>query len=247
MDQPIVIALNQWAHSQPALAALIVVVARGGIFALPLALVACWLWPGPGRPARRQAVLAGAVAFALAALVSVGLGLVIDRPRPFVALAIPPLFAQTADSSFPSDHTLLGLALVGPLLWRRPRRGLWLGLAVLVIGFARVASGVHYPSDIVGSAGLAGVLAGLALALTAAVVGRLPSGLARCTGLAPAPSPPDPISDIPAGTGGRSGWPLGRRSSRPTAGLSPCLDRGTECEVGTTSAPGQANPPGREA
>jgi undecaprenyl-diphosphatase len=92
-------------------------------------------------------------------VVALAVGLVLERvlarPRPFGELAITPLVAHVADSSFPSDHTLIGAALVGPMLLSVPRLGLALfGWAVLV-GTARVAAGLHYPSDIIGTSVLA--------------------------------------------------------------------------------------------
>jgi len=152
-----------------------VLVAQYGVFALPLVLVASLLSPLLS-PRGRGIFLAGCLAAAVAA----GLGLVLertlDRPRPFVALAFAPLFAHAADSSFPSDHTLVGVALVGPLLWRRPRLGVVsVGWACLV-GMARVAAGVHYPSDIVGSAALGLLLSLLGLA---AAQRLLPVGIGK--------------------------------------------------------------------
>ena len=63
-----------------------------------------------------------------------------------------------ADSSFPSDHTLTGVALIGPLLWALPRAGRLLLAWALIVGAARVAAGLHHPSDILGSVALALVL-----------------------------------------------------------------------------------------
>lgn len=173
MDQQLVLTLHNWAASQPAIAALVVLVAERGVFLLPLVLGALWLWPGPSACERRVVLLAAALGFALALGLVMVLGPLVYRPRPFLALATSPLFTHAADSSFPSDHTLLGFALVGPLLWRQPRLGCWLGLWVLVVGFARVAAAVHYPSDILGSAALAAAPAAAGLWLSPLLVARL--------------------------------------------------------------------------
>lgn len=173
MDQQIVIACNHWAGNGSVPAYVCVLVAERGIFLLPLVFAGLWLWPGPGRSARRQIALACAIALAFAVVVVLGLDQAIYRPRPFVALSIAPLFAHAADTSFPSDHTLVGVSLVGPLLWRQPRLGVWLFLWALVVGFARVAAGVHYPSDIIVSAALASGPTILALLLGPFLVARL--------------------------------------------------------------------------
>jgi undecaprenyl-diphosphatase len=75
-------------------------------------------------------------------------------------LGFAPLVPHAPDSSFPSDHTLVGVALAGALLFRAPRVGVCLVTLAVLVGFARVAVGVHYPSDI---AVLALALAALAL------------------------------------------------------------------------------------
>jgi undecaprenyl-diphosphatase len=136
-------------------AGIVLVVAQYGIFLLPAALVLVWLVGSTPNDGRREAVLAGVVAAIAAAAVGLVLERILGRPRPFVELGFDPLFPHVRDSSFPSDHTLVGVALVGPMLWRAPKIGSWLLVWALLIGFARVAAGVHYPTDIGGSAILA--------------------------------------------------------------------------------------------
>jgi undecaprenyl-diphosphatase len=152
MDAAIVVALHGWAV-QSGLSSVVVLLAERGIFLLPLAMLVVWFLPRHTEQERR-AILAGCLAAVIAIAVGLVLERVLSRPRPFVELGLAPLFAHAADSSFPSDHTLVGFAFVGVLAWRAPRIGIWLALWSLAIGFARVAAGVHYPSDIIGSAGL---------------------------------------------------------------------------------------------
>jgi undecaprenyl-diphosphatase len=80
-----------------------------------------------------------------------------------VALGFTPLIAHVADSSFPSDHTLLGVALIGAMLLSVPRVGVGMFVWALLVGVARVAAGLHYPSDIIGSSVLALGLDALAI------------------------------------------------------------------------------------
>jgi membrane-associated phospholipid phosphatase len=94
----------------------------------------------------------------------------VDRARPNL---VDPLATATG-KSFPSGHTQSAIVGCGvlllvflPVMRRRARP--WLiaaaGLVVLLIGFSRIALGVHYFSDVVGA-----ILIGLAwlLAMTAA-------------------------------------------------------------------------------
>jgi undecaprenyl-diphosphatase len=162
VDDP-VLTLHDWASSSPALTSAVVLIALYGIWVLPLALALGWFWPASGRTERRQAIIAGC----LAAAVALGIGQVLertlDRPRPFVALGFTPLVPHVADASFPSDHTMAGVALVSPLLWSTsPRTGALLLIWALVVGVSRVAVGLHYASDVFASALLGLVLGGLA-------------------------------------------------------------------------------------
>jgi undecaprenyl-diphosphatase len=87
--------------------------------------------------------------------------MVVTHPRPFVDPRLhflPPYsLSKTAGygfSSFPSDHgaVFFGVAIV-VLLANRRAGTLALGVATISC-FARIYLGLHFPSDIVGSAGL---------------------------------------------------------------------------------------------
>jgi len=173
IDDIAVLTLYHWVSSGAFLTQLAVLLAQDGIVLLPLALTTLWFVPRRAVLERRQVLLACFLSLVLA-LVLVGvLSLFFDRPRPFVALGIPPLFPHDTDSSFPSDHTLVGVSLVGPLLWQRPRLGVWLMLWAFLVGFARVVTAIHYPSDILGSAALAVVPTVVGLLLASPLVSRL--------------------------------------------------------------------------
>src|SRR5215831_14413653 len=153
MDETVVAVLHNWAVSQSPLAGIVEPVAEYGIFVLPVTLLVVWV-RADGFSEPRSGVLAAC----MAALIAFGMGLVLEhprRPRPFVELGFTPLIAHLADSSFPSDHTLTGVALIGPLLLTLPRVAWSLVSWVLIVGAARVAAGLHHPSDILGSAVLA--------------------------------------------------------------------------------------------
>jgi undecaprenyl-diphosphatase len=155
MESAAVFALHQWAVSQASAADLALALAQYGVVLLPLAAVALWTRNDDSRDGRRVAILVGVVAAILAFALGLVLERTLHRPRPFVELGFEPLVPHAADSSFPSDHTLVGVAFVGPLLWRTPRSGVALLVWALLVGLARVVVGLHYPSDIVGSALLA--------------------------------------------------------------------------------------------
>ncbi len=77
------------------------------------------------------------------------------NPRPFVVGDFTPLVAHAANNGFPSDHMLLAatLAMLGWVVSRRIGVLLW--VVALLVGFGRVASGVHHVLDVAASAGIA--------------------------------------------------------------------------------------------
>jgi undecaprenyl-diphosphatase len=155
MDSALVLWLHDLVVAQPQLANLTILMAELGVFVLPLLLVVSWFARGETLAARRQAVLAGCLAAVVAIAVGLVLERVLGRPRPFVGLGFTPLIDHAPDSSFPSDHTLVGVALIGPMLLSVPRVGAGMFIWALLIGAARVAAGLHYASDIIGTSALA--------------------------------------------------------------------------------------------
>lgn len=83
--------------------------------------------------------------FALASLIR----FFYHNPRPFLALNLPHLLEDNA-SSFPSGHTIFLFALATATYFFNKKLAYFLYASGIVIGFARVAGGVHWPSDILG-------------------------------------------------------------------------------------------------
>lgn len=185
LDKHLVMTLYHWAAGNSVAHTLTLLAAQRLVFLIPLALIAAWWWPPAGQFARRRVLLAVIVSAVLGGLATLALGVIVDRARPFVALGLTPLFPHGMDSSFPSDHTMLGVALAAPLVWRLWRFGLPLLLVALLVGFARVASAVHWPSDIIGSALVALLLGALAVVLTDLLLARVPRPWQERCGLAP--------------------------------------------------------------
>ena len=89
-----------------------------------------------------------------------------SRPRPFVAApdVVLPLF-ETDGFGFPSGHVGLSISLWGYIaLYYSSCKNRWvfavLGIYILLMAYARMVAGVHYPQDVIG-----GFLIGLALIL----------------------------------------------------------------------------------
>ena len=183
LNADIVRRLYDWA-SGPGLAhTLTLLFAQRMIFVVPIVIVIAWFWPGSDVPGRRRLLVAVGVSAVLNGIVLLVLAKAINHPRPFVTLNLTPLFAHARDSSFPSDHTILGMALAAPLVWRRHPLGYVLAVWTLLVGFARVAAGIHWPSDIIGTALIALALGALALPLASVALSLTPAPLKRLLGL----------------------------------------------------------------
>lgn len=93
-----------------------------------------------------KTVVAMAAAFALSELIKH----YFYTPRPFVAQNFPPLISHEADGSFPSSHASFLAALSASVFFLDWRLGVFLLLGTILVGFGRVAAGVHFWTDILG-------------------------------------------------------------------------------------------------
>lgn len=75
---------------------------------------------------------------------------IIGAPRPFLYFdSLNPLFNYGGYDSFPSGHATFFAALATSLYFYHPRMGTLYFVIALIIGCARVLSGIHFPIDIV--------------------------------------------------------------------------------------------------
>ncbi len=84
----------------------------------------------------------------------------IGRPRPFrVDPRLPSLLAVLDEHSFPSGHamTLSGVLVPVVLVW--PATAISAAMLMVLMAWSRIATGHHYPSDIVAGAALGVLLA----------------------------------------------------------------------------------------
>lgn len=163
--------VEQWingpAGSHPLIDSLMSAVANGAEMAFA-ALVVAWFLAGLVR--RSEPDRRGAVAALLAAAIALAVNQVLShlwvRERPFVDHpgAVHQLVAHAADASFPSDHAAAAFAIAVILVGVHRRLGVAaLGVAVLV-SYARVYTGLHYPGDVLAGT-VIGVIAAIAVGL----------------------------------------------------------------------------------
>ncbi|WP_321928819.1 phosphatase PAP2 family protein [Paraburkholderia guartelaensis] len=124
-------------------------IADYAILLVPAMLVALWL-----TGAEEQLALAVRACFAglLALGINQLIGLAWYHPRPFVSATGHTFLAHAPDSSFPSDHVTLLSAVSFTLLYGGKRGIGVLALIVdIVVAWARIFVGVHWPFDMVGA------------------------------------------------------------------------------------------------
>jgi len=114
------------------------------------ALVATYAFFTATRRTRKEMLVLGIIALPLTYVVAKLAGHFYFDPRPFVTGARQ-LIPHSPDNGFPSDHTLLAAGLAAVVWPFRHRAGVVLGILAIVVGFARVAAGVHHSVDIIGS------------------------------------------------------------------------------------------------
>ncbi|BDZ40776.1 hypothetical protein GCM10025865_00750 [Paraoerskovia sediminicola] len=152
--------------------ALTVVTDTFGPVILPgLVVVGCIVWWRLSRSWWDPALLAGAMV--LSTLLSMGIKLVVERPRPAADLMSIPGFETSF--SFPSGHTIGASTLVlvaGYLVWHRRRQGrvaaggllVWAVasvVVVLLVGGSRLYLGYHFLTDVLAGVCVAVVVLGV--------------------------------------------------------------------------------------
>ena len=134
---------------------LLVWVARFGFLIYPLYGIVSWFVTSRKDRVRNRAALVEALFSVLAAsAVSLLIRRIWHRPRPFTQGRTARI-THGDNASFPSNHTLNAVAAAFSLILSRQSGGKRLLGWALLQGISRVFAGVHYTSDIIGSAVLA--------------------------------------------------------------------------------------------
>jgi undecaprenyl-diphosphatase len=146
--------------------------AEWAIYLVPAILALLWMFGGSQD---RRAATAAFVTAITGLFINSLFGLVWFHPRPFMEGLAHNFLNHAPDSSFPSDHATLLMALAFSFLASRPVRAPFLWAPVLIlslaVAWARIFLGAHSPLDILGAA---------AVAAAAAWVVRSRMGTALC-------------------------------------------------------------------
>ncbi|MCU1691030.1 MAG: Undecaprenyl-diphosphatase [Frankiales bacterium] len=171
--------------------------ARFGValFAVLLVLAAFQARAGRDPLQVARALLAGAGTL-LAVAVNQPLVHAVGERRPFDQLPdVLVLVHRSSDASFPSDHATMAGAVAAGLLLLDRRLGVIASVAALLMAFARVYVGVHFPLDVIAGLAVGAAVASLTQLLAPAVA-RLLLRLQR-TAVGPLLLPPPHDIDRP--------------------------------------------------
>ena len=128
-------------------------IANDLIYLVPLILIALWVW---GDRRQRSTALEACLIAGLALRAGQLIGLLWPHPRPFLIGVGHTWMAHAPDACLPSDHmtvfSAVGLCLAfnGEMLL-----GLALRVIGLVVAWARIYLGVHFPIDMLAAAAVA--------------------------------------------------------------------------------------------
>lgn len=127
------------------------------IYSLPLILIVLWFWSKQAKKIALKALFSAILAWPIFSYL---VGHFVNRPRPFEISGVQELIFHRPSYSFPSDHAA-ALFAVAFSFWLSGYKKLSIAMFVIasVISFFRIATGIHWPTDI-----LAGVLIGLTAA-----------------------------------------------------------------------------------
>jgi undecaprenyl-diphosphatase len=156
IDWTLLKLLNGLAGRSPVFDGLVRLLVNDYALTTALVVVPFGLWfsgaTAQERERNQRGALAAAASMFVANLFVKALNLVYYRPRPFASHELNLLFYHPSDSSFPSNPASVGFC-IATAVWLFNRTAGWVLYALAsLLGLARLISGVHYPSDILGGA-----------------------------------------------------------------------------------------------
>jgi undecaprenyl-diphosphatase len=163
-------AVNAFARHTGWLHAPLVAYAKYGVVLSGLLLIVGLIRSRHGTARTLAAAMWACIAVLIAVAVNQPIVRAVHEARPYTGHpSVLVLVARSADLSFPSDHSVMAAATAAGLLLVSRKLGLIAVVAALLMAFARVYVGAHYPGDV-----LAGLIIGAAVAIIGWLLLRVP-------------------------------------------------------------------------
>jgi membrane-associated phospholipid phosphatase len=149
-DRPLFRDVNAFTRDTPWLhGGMLAYAAYGTVLFAALLLVGWWVARSSGDLVRVAAALWAPVGALVALAINQLLVNAWQEPRPYDVLSrISVLASRSNDYSFPSDHAVMAGAVAGGLFLVHRRLGAVALAAALLMAFARVYIGAHWPGDV---------------------------------------------------------------------------------------------------
>ncbi len=167
LDQKLFIWINSFAGKSSIVDNLASILCSDHFFPVLLSLLLLGLWFGSNNLKNRviyqKCVFISFIGLTIANLNVALVNFIFFRDRPFNNHEVTLLFYEPTDSSFPSNAIAATTALACGIWIANKRLGSISFGAVLIFGFIRIFSGIHYPIDILG---------GLLIGILSTVVAR---------------------------------------------------------------------------
>jgi undecaprenyl-diphosphatase len=173
--------VNDFARATPWLHGLVSGYANYGVVLFAaLLLVGWWIARRSGQVKSTAAVACAVSATLLAVAINQPIVNAVHEARPYTAHhSILVLAQRSADFSFPSDHAVMAGAVAAGLWFVSRRLGIAATIAAVLMAFARVYIGAHYPQDVLAGLALGSAVAVLTCLTTRRIVARAFGAAAR--------------------------------------------------------------------
>lgn len=137
-------------------------ITRYGHWAFLIYGMLLWFAPGKNQKHRRESCVAAFLAVCLCSVISLAVGKLWHRGRPFTRdRQIWNFTGHKANASFPSNHAMNGAVVAFQLLRDRMPGCRWMACLAGLLAFSRLFAGMHYPSDILGGGAIAAAVHGV--------------------------------------------------------------------------------------